>query len=1297
MKYKHYIFVLLTLLWTSVAWAQHRLPDVAATHLQTTFSGTRPVVWQLPVHQTQEPTQWYERKTSLSKNNIRTFVGYHNDQFIGTLSFSPGLITGEISWQGKTYRVNTKDGQVSFTPEDEQRPCGTCVGHTHDTDTEVTNTKRVTTPSTKSANAVPELVIHDRPTLWADGVLRTYRLAVLVDYSEFQNSFAGSAEQVRSFWASLEATLNEYYMRDIGIKFEIIDHDSLIRQEAAMQIYDSGRSADGIAYANTITLNKLIGAPNYEIGVAVAASSTNVNGKAGLHFAYSQTSKGGAYARPVITSIAHEIGHLFGSDHTFSEGGILTMNTEPGRGTSLMSYGNTARDFFSLASIYNIRHGILNSNDYYTDRLRTKAVGSGNSDNNLPYGVQTNNRPPAIDRSKLKERYTIPQNTSFQFDIIATDPDNDPLYYAAHQTDIDRTEGGGKALLRTIKPTRDNKISFHPTYNEYGNLIEYSHLPADKTGELTFWIAAHDGKSDPAAVEASNHATRYDVVKTMINVVPGTPFQFAQNFKDKYFQGEKLTLRWAVDQTIFDPRTSRVRIWLSDDLGRTFKHLLVASAPNDGAHDIVIPHILFDRKERYKNEGAVTAETSNYCGVFKIEVIDHIAHAVSYNNPRGGAGFYIREPRNIIFTQTPEATMTVKSKAEIPALKDVVVQASVKSGSIRSISSEEEMGEDYCIRTWTVTDNNGNTSHFRQNILIQKPEVTPLVFTCDLPKDLQIQCVGELPRPQELTVSGGVSPTITLTQTKVKGDVDNFSLYRVWTVTDPVAAPISHTQLIVIHDSVAPQLSQYPKSLIVTSPSAIPQQPVLRAIDNCDGQVDILPSQSYKWDSKNNRQAGIDYRWYARDKTGNQTFYTQYIRIDYDGTLIKRNIGDLKATAQQEELAITRLPNTIVTFNDGKVAYIEDQTHGLRIEKLPETFKAGDRFSDDFVLTGTMQRDKEGRLYLLYDTHTGGVASHAQPLPLIQETLTNLLAYKDMYADRRVAIDAISQNNVPFGIAFSGKPELRIADKNNPTQQLRSIVNQPEALSASKADLTLIGYLSNAETPHFNIMQQSDIWGKITLSDYRYATYYVDAPFVMPTAQTPTGSSTANSLLKGGIASGTPDAGTVSIHYLYPSENVVPAQTALLLHGAAGHYYYQFTKQLGTAPKTNLLHGTLDEERLTKVPGEEQYTYYLLSPDPANVQSGEVGFYRRHADGAPFVMDEDSRTTAYLALPASMSSQAVSLKLTDGGLLTTLPAMNDKSPRVTSIYTLTGIKIKQSVHALPKGTYIINGKKVFIQ
>ncbi len=1255
-------------------------------HLAAVFANDRQVNYSFRIGNQDLPITWYERRTSLSRTNaIRTFVGYHDNTLIGTLAVGSQLVTGQITWGGEEYLIETQNDMLLLTKEADKGNCGTCTGEDchATTPTAAARTVKARRPMSNAGNVAAQLQIDDVPTLYSDGVLRVYRLALLIDYSVFRDYFGSSIERAKLFWATAEAAINELYVRDLGMQFQVIDNDNLIRQTPEQELYNYMR-ANAITDANTANINALIGEPNYEVGVAITNSSSSLNGQAGMYSGYSRSSKAQAFAKPYAMTIAHEMGHLFGADHTFSTGGSNTMNTEPGRGTSIMSYGlDGPRDFFSLLSAYYVRKGVLDNNDYYTDTERTATTGSGNTEV-FPYGIPTNNRPPAIDRSRIKDSYTIPQYTNFQFDIAASDPDNDPLYYAAHQADIRRYETS-HARFRALKPSKNSLIAFQPTFDKYGYGLSDMTPDATLTGEYTFWLSAYDGKT-PEEMGELPHAGRYDIVRTKVNIVPGQPFRLASNLKSRYAAGEKITLQWTVDPNVFAP-DSKVRILLSDDWGRTFKHVLAAETDNDGRHDVVIPHLTFDSKLKYHEYGTEAPVYDNQCGVIKIEVIGHIAQATSLAQLRGG-GFGISEPTHIRFLQTPEPLLTVARATDIPPRATVTAES--KSGLPVSVVCTEEQGTDYCTRTYTATDANGNQAHFVQNIVV-RPTAPPLAFTSPLPQDERLSCISMITPPPTLTFSGGTSPTITFTQTKGKGDYDNFSLYRTWTVTDPVAAPISHTQLIVIHDTVMPRFSAYPPHLIVKSRFDIPQQATLTATDNCAGQI---PVEVYQMGTSNS----YEYRWRATDASGNTASYTQYILID-DGTTIKANIAQLKA-AEQGSIQASRLPNTIVTFNDGKTAYVEDATHGLRIKGLPLTFKAGDKLSADFQIMGIMEPDADGRLSLKYAAHTGSVASSGHALPLQQPSIATLLAQPATYADRRTCLEGISATAMPFVTGKSGKKELLLAEADSPTpRSVRTVAHMFRPVCASAAHLSLIGY-PTATATLFDIVQQDDIWGSISLSDYRYATYYIDAPFTMPTAQTPTGKANGNTAVRGGLITTTAEEQRVGVNYLYTTGTDVPAHTALLINGDAGRYYYRFCSSApAPALHTNLLRGQLDEQRRTTAPDERDYRYYLLTPNPDDPQSMQVGFYWRNAGGQAFVMPAESRTVAYLTIPQEATAQPAALFLDDitSGTLTSLHSGSASVPQQWRIHTLSGLRVSLPPHKLPKGIYIINGQKTIIK
>ena len=92
------------------------------------------------------------------------------------------------------------------------------------------------------------------------------------------------------------------------------------------------------------------------------------------------------------------------------------------------------------------------------------------------------------------------------------------------------------------------------------------------------------------------------------------------------------------------------------------------------------------------------------------------------------------------------------------------------------------------------------------------------------------------------------------------------------------------------------------------------------------------------------------------------------------------------------------------------------------------------------------------------------------------------------------------------------------------------------------------------------------------------------------------------------------------------------------------------------------------------------------------------GFYRGKADGSAFEMR--NTLTAYLALPKSgglVNNLRISIDneegTTTGIQANRLPA--DNMPQ--SVYTLSGVRVNAEGNRLPKGIYIVNGKKVVIK
>ena len=827
------------------------------------FQQNNAVEWHLPVKGKSIPLMWYERHNSLAQEGFRTFVAYDQGAFAGSISVALSTLSGEVWHEGKAYFLSTEKGILKISTEKSQFSCGTCADGHCNTDMGTTTTPKASATARGVALAEVALPSEDKRVLYNTNVMRTYRLAMLIDYSFYKGHCRSDMNKVKAFMTEVQAGLNEVCGREIGCQFELVNDPRLIITTKEKEVYDRP-SVRTVVERATGDFNSLIGEENYDAGIVFSVYKDN-RGLAHLGEITGKL-KGGCIANHEFYIILHEFGHLLGSAHTFTIGGQTASSfTEPDRGNSIMSYINDPYGtYFSLPSIYTIRNRTNLHDAYYSDKARTQLVGLPQA--NIPYGEVSDNRAPVIHRAKLKKSYTLPPNTYFQFDIEASDPDGDPLLYMAHQADF---KIFGKARFPSNRPTESNRIEFYQPYRKNNRSNEWEKVPfkftgENETGEFTFWLGVCDGKVG-AYKNGKPHVPLYDVYETKVNIVGGTPFRITSTSKSsagKYKRGKEVTINWTVDKNIFG-EDSKVRILFSDDYGKSYKYVLADGIPNNGKATVIFP----TQAKGWKGS-ALSVE-----GLFKIEVLNHIAYAVSSDTP---STLDMHSP-DITFKNLPEPTITVKKNA-IPAAPNVTAESYCKRGRINIVLLEEPH-DTYLLRQWIATNGCGDKVTAQQFIYYEKEApINSLHFVGDLPKDMHIQCKGEIPEKATVKAEGADNIRIDYEEEMTEGDKKAYKLTRSWIAYADNALPIRHTQQILLRDTQKPELSSYPKSMIVKSEDQVPFKENLTATDNCDGVLPIVSSESSKYE--NGKKKEVTYVWFVEDNAHNENRYIQVITIN---------------------------------------------------------------------------------------------------------------------------------------------------------------------------------------------------------------------------------------------------------------------------------------------------------------------------------------------------------------------------------------------------------------------------------
>ena len=246
------------------------------------------------------------------------------------------------------------------------------------------------------------------------------------------------------------------------------------------------------------------------------------------------------------------------------------------------------------------------------------------------------------------------------------------------------------------------------------------------------------------------------------------------------------------------------------------------------------------------------------------------------------------------------------------------------------------------IKTWTATDQCGNTTFFQQKI--QGIDTQNPVFD-DPPANETVEC-DSIPTPVIVTASDNCDTDVLVEmEEEILGALcGNYRILRTWTATDNCGNFSTHRQRIDIEDTTPPELFGVPADVTIECQET-PNMPTVTATDNCDSDPMIALSENITGDSC---FLYLERTWTAMDACGNTTSQTQIVTFtDFSAPFLSFSHSDIFGGSDGDTVRYEC--TDVVSFTADDVTTIDNCDDDVRVDFSTEELISDDCEADGYI------------------------------------------------------------------------------------------------------------------------------------------------------------------------------------------------------------------------------------------------------------------------------------------------------------------------------------------------------------